>query len=76
MLRAVILLLTLCLFQTSSAEVAPEVTVVEEGYNYIAKLPCVGCPFLHQDTSKGSNEPWSDRTDDNALVQIILIQYD
>lgn len=67
-LRAVSLLATLCLFGATSAEVAPEVTVVEEGYNYIAKLPCAGCPFLFQDTSEGSNEPWGERTDENALV--------
>lgn len=59
----------LFLVHVGSAEVAPDVTVVEEGYNYIAKLPCRGCPFLFQDTSEGLNEPWGERTDDNALVR-------
>jgi hypothetical protein len=67
-LRAASLLATFRLLYVASAEVAPEVTVVEDGYNYIAKLPCAGCPFLFQDTSEGSNEPWSEREDDNALV--------
>jgi hypothetical protein len=51
-----------------AAEVAPEITTVAEGYNVIAKLPCIGCPFLHQDTSQGSDAPWTERKDDNALV--------
>jgi hypothetical protein len=68
-LRAVSLLATFRLLNSIHAEVAPEVTVVEVGYNYIAKLPCAGCPFLFQDTSGGMNEPWSEREDDNALVR-------
>lgn len=68
MLRIAPLLASLSLFRRSSAEAAPEVTVVEEGFNYIAKVPCLGCPFLFQDTSKGLQEPWSERRDDNALV--------
>ncbi|OAG10124.1 uncharacterized protein CC84DRAFT_1161125 [Paraphaeosphaeria sporulosa] len=76
-MRAVSLLTgTLCLLRATSAEVAPEVTVVEEGYNYIAKLPCAGCPFLFQDTSEGLNEPWSERVDDNALLLNISLPYD
>jgi hypothetical protein len=51
-----------------AAEVAPEITTVAEGYNVIAKIPCIGCPFLHQDTSQGSDAPWAQRKDDNALV--------
>ena len=51
-----------------AAEVAPEITTVAEGYNVIAKLPCIGCPFLHQDTSQGSDAPWTERKDGNALV--------
>ena len=51
-----------------AAEIAPEITTVAEGYNVIAKLPCIGCPFLHQDTSQGSDAPWTERKDDNALV--------
>ena len=68
-LRTVSLLAALALPQLGSAGVAPEVTVVEEGYNYIAKLPCLGCPYLFQDTSEGSNKPWTERKDDNALVR-------
>jgi|SRR5690242_15554553 len=51
-----------------SAQVAPEITTLAEGFNYIAKLPCAACPFLYQDTSEGRNGPWIDRIDDNALV--------
>ncbi|KAL1592764.1 hypothetical protein SLS60_011180 [Paraconiothyrium brasiliense] len=75
-LRTVSLLATLGLLPLVSAEVAPEITVVEEGYNYIAKLPCPGCPFLFQDTSEGSNEPWTERKDDNALLLNISLPYD
>ena len=50
------------------AEVAPEITTVTEGYHFIAKIPCVGCPFLYQDTSKGIDELWAERKDENALV--------
>jgi hypothetical protein len=51
-----------------AAEVAPEITTVAEGYNVIAKIPCIGCQFLYQDTSKGKDAPWAERKDDNALV--------
>jgi hypothetical protein len=50
------------------AEVAPEITTVTDGYNFIAKIPCVGCSYLYQDTSKGSDEPWTKRGDNSALV--------
>jgi hypothetical protein len=50
------------------AEVAPEITTVVEGYNFIAKIPCAGCPFLYQDTSKGLDELLTERKDENALV--------
>lgn len=50
------------------ADVAPEITTLADGYNYIVKLPCVDCPYLFQDTSEGANGPWIDRIDDNALV--------
>jgi hypothetical protein len=61
---AVILALVRCV----AAEVAPEITTIAEGYSLIAKIPCLGCPFLHQDTSKGNDSPWAQRKDDNALV--------
>ncbi|KAJ4305749.1 hypothetical protein N0V90_001280 [Kalmusia sp. IMI 367209] len=70
------LIAALTLLQLGSAEVAPEVTIVEEGYSLIAKLPCLGCPFLFQDTSEGLNEPWSERKDDNALLLNISLPYD
>ncbi|KAJ4376236.1 hypothetical protein N0V83_001519 [Neocucurbitaria cava] len=50
------------------AEVAPDITTIAEGYNLIAKLPCIACPYLYQDTSKGKDEPWTERKDDNALL--------
>ena len=61
--------LTLPWIQLASAEVAPEITVISEGYNVLAKLPCIGCAYLYQDTSTGKNEPWIERKDENALVQ-------
>jgi hypothetical protein len=58
----------LAFVRCAAAEVAPEITTIAEGYNVIAKIPCVGCPFLYHDTSKGSDAPWAQRKDDNALV--------
>jgi hypothetical protein len=66
--RIPILPVVFALLGNAVAEVAPEITTVTEGYNFIAKIPCVGCPFLHQDTLKGSDEPWAERKDGNALV--------
>lgn len=73
-IRTVSLLAALALSQGGVADVAPEITIVEEGYNLIAKLPCLGCPFLFQDTSMGLNEPWSERKDNNALVSILRLE--
>jgi hypothetical protein len=67
-LRITTLLAALSLGKSACAKVAPEITIVSEGYNIIAKLPCVGCPFLYQDTSDGQNGPWKTRSDENALV--------
>jgi hypothetical protein len=67
-LRIVSLLLLPALSRLAVAEVAPEITVLEEGYNVIAKIPCLQCPFLFQDTSKGQDEGWAQREDNNALV--------
>jgi hypothetical protein len=50
------------------ADVTPAITTIAEGYNYIAKLPCIDCPYLYQDTSTGENGPWAERVDENALV--------
>ncbi|UPX17445.1 uncharacterized protein EKO05_0007798 [Ascochyta rabiei] len=58
------------------ADVAPEVTTIAGGYNYIAKLPCIGCPYLYQDTSTGENGPWASRVDDNALLLNISLPFD
>lgn len=52
------------------ADIAPEITTLEEGYGYVVKIPCLGCPFLYQDTSQGKDVPWSSREDDNALVSL------
>ena len=59
-----------------SADIAPEITTLAEGYNYIAKLPCVDCPYLYQDTSNGGNGPWTDRIDENALLLNISLPFD
>lgn len=66
--RIALLAAILTLARYVAAEVALEITTIAEGYNVIAKIPCVGCPFLYQDTSKGSDAPWAQRKDDNALV--------
>lgn len=58
------------------ANAAPEVTTLAEGYNYIAKLPCVDCPYLYQDNSNGENGPWKDRVDDNVLLLNISLPLD
>ncbi|KAF1951263.1 hypothetical protein CC80DRAFT_454664, partial [Byssothecium circinans] len=62
--------------RAKKADVAPEITVVEEGYNVVAKMPCIGCPFLYQDTSKGKDEPWAQRSDGNSLLLNISLPYD
>lgn len=59
-----------------SADVAPEITTLAEGYNYIAKLPCLECPYLYQDTSNGETGPWTQRIDDNALLLNITLPLD
>jgi hypothetical protein len=77
-LRIASLILVLCFVWRAKAQVspvAPEITVIEEGFNVVAKIPCVGCPFLFQDTSKGKDEAWSQREDRNALVFINFINY-
>ncbi|KAF2000965.1 hypothetical protein P154DRAFT_191681 [Amniculicola lignicola CBS 123094] len=57
------------------ADIAPEITALQEGYGYIAKFPCLECPFLFQDTSKGQKEPWTERRDDNSLLLNITLPY-
>jgi hypothetical protein len=71
-LRIALLFTLLSLLRYAVGQVAPESTVVAEGYNVIAKLPCMGCPFLYQDTSEGKDGPWKTRHDENALVNLPL----
>lgn len=58
------------------AHAAPDITTLAEGYSYIAKLPCVDCPYLYQDTSTSGNGTWTDRIDDNALLLNISLPFD
>ncbi|KAF2865507.1 hypothetical protein BDV95DRAFT_623790 [Massariosphaeria phaeospora] len=74
-LRAPLLLIAALVAPLCTADIAPEITTVAEGYSYIAKLPCLGCPFLFQDTSQGSNGPWTERKDHNALLFNITLPY-
>ncbi|EUC51145.1 hypothetical protein COCMIDRAFT_31701 [Bipolaris oryzae ATCC 44560] len=75
-LRIAALVSAIAYFTFANAEVAPEITTVAEGYNVIAKVPCVECPFLYQDTSKGNDAPWTQRKDANALLLNISLPYD
>jgi hypothetical protein len=52
-----------------AADVAPEITVLAEGYNLIAKLPCVGCPFVYRDPLSTEYLGWKTREEENALVR-------
>ncbi|KAF3009763.1 hypothetical protein E8E13_009628 [Curvularia kusanoi] len=56
-----------------SADPAPEITTLAEGHNYIAKLPCVDCPFLHRGTADG---PWTKQIEDSALLLNISLPWD
>ncbi|KAF2799350.1 hypothetical protein K505DRAFT_404687 [Melanomma pulvis-pyrius CBS 109.77] len=77
MIRCILLFFaSVSLLKYALADIAPEITTVQDGYNIIAKIPCSGCPFLYQDTSKGSNEPWTQREDQNALLLNISLPYD
>jgi hypothetical protein len=67
-LRNALLFTLSSLLRHAVGQVAPESTIVADGYNVIAKLPCTGCPFLYQDTSEGKDGPWKTRNDENALV--------
>jgi hypothetical protein len=67
-LRIASLIAALFLIKNAAAEIIPEITTLAEGYNLIAKLPCIDCPFLYQDTSAGEDGPWKSRQDENALV--------
>jgi hypothetical protein len=69
MILRVATLIAACAFWIGvSAGAAPEITVVSEGYNIIAKVPCVGCLFVYQDSLEGQDGPWKTRDDGNALV--------
>lgn len=67
-LRVLFLIVATVLLRGVRADVAPEITTLAEGYNIVAKLPCVGCPFLYQDSRSGVDEGWKVREDENALV--------
>ncbi|KAF3046992.1 hypothetical protein E8E12_010059 [Didymella heteroderae] len=74
--RAIAIARILGLVARVSADVAPEITTLAEGYNYIAKLPCIDCPYLYQDTSNGENGPWMDRIDENVLLLNVSLPLD
>ncbi|KAH9866223.1 hypothetical protein J1614_008789 [Plenodomus biglobosus] len=58
------------------AEIAPEITTISDGYSIIAKLPCIGCPYLYQDpSSTDQNSPWVERKDENALLLNITLPF-
>lgn len=61
-------LIVLVFVGAANSEGAQGVTWIQDGFNFIAKLPCIGCPFLYQDTSKGEKGPWTVKKDTNALV--------
>ena len=63
-----IALLLISLSRHVSAVASPDVTVLEEGYNVIVKLPCVGCPLFVENTEMGVQGVWEERTDENVLV--------
>lgn len=67
-LRTLLLIFATLLVGNVQADVAPEITTLAEGYNIVAKLPCLGCPFLYQDSASGQDEGWKVREDENALV--------
>lgn len=67
-LRILCLAIVTFVIRNVQAEVVPEVTTLAEGYNVVAKLPCIGCPFLYQDSASGQDEGWKVREDENALV--------
>lgn len=69
-LRILLLVVATLLLRNVQADVAPEITTLAEGYNIIAKLPCIGCPFLYQDSTNGQDEGWKVREDENALVSL------
>ncbi|KAF2851806.1 hypothetical protein T440DRAFT_467579 [Plenodomus tracheiphilus IPT5] len=63
------------LIENVVAEVAPEITTVSDGYQFIAKVPCSGCPYLSQDTFKGQNEPWTENNNENAKLLNITLPF-
>lgn len=75
-LRAVTIVGLLGVVVRVSADVAPDITTLAEGYNYIVKLPCIDCPYLYQDTSNNQKGPWLEHIDDNALLLNISLPLD
>ena len=72
-LRAATITTLLSTLWTVSADLVPEITTLADGHNYIAKLPCIDCPFLHRDEPNG---PWTTRNDENALLLNISLPWD
>ena len=54
--------------------VAPEITVLEDGFNVVARIPCVGCPFLERDRDGDLNgeQAWRVREVENSLVSWLV----
>lgn len=75
-LRSIALIELLSAVAQVLANVAPDITTIAEGYNYIAKLPCIDCPYLYQNTTTGENGPWTERIDENALLLNISLPFD
>ncbi|OCK78891.1 hypothetical protein K432DRAFT_426936 [Lepidopterella palustris CBS 459.81] len=47
---------------------APDITVVQEGFSLIAKLPCISCPFFMPHPGKEHKTYWSKDLRDNVLL--------
>jgi hypothetical protein len=65
----------ICDAKADDHDVAPEITVLAEGHNLIAKLPCIGCPFVYRDPSSTQYLGWTTREAENALVRDTLTMF-
>ena len=72
-LRVTTIVTLLSTLWTVSANPVPEITTLADGHAYIAKLPCIDCPFLHRDQANGL---WTTRKDENALLLNISLPWD
>jgi hypothetical protein len=61
----------ICDAKADDHDVASEITVLAEGHNLIAKLPCIGCPFVYRDPLSTQYLGWTTREAENALVRHI-----